>query len=140
MYHLDNESLRNNPWITIVGAGGTGGFVAEGICRLFQGRDASIVLVDHDRVEPHNLLRQNFYENDVGKFKSQVLAERLSAAFGRDGWVLHLSVRGVQSRSTPPPVPGNFLIRRGPADRLHGQRGGSRGYGQGAARQQVCLA
>ena len=83
MYHLDNESLRDNPWITIVGCGGTGGFVAEGICRLFQGREASIVLVDHDRVETHNLLRQNFYEKDVGRFKSQVLAERLSQDFDR---------------------------------------------------------
>ena len=48
----------------------TGGYVAEGLCRLFQGREAAIVLVDHDRVEPHNLLRQNFYPEDVGRFKS----------------------------------------------------------------------
>ena len=60
-YYLTNEFLLDNPWITVVGCGGTGGFVAEGLCRLFQGRDATIVLVDHDRVEPHNLLRQNFY-------------------------------------------------------------------------------
>ena len=56
-YYLDNEFLLDNPWITVVGCGGTGGFVAEGLCRLFQGRDATIVLVDHDRVEPHNLLQ-----------------------------------------------------------------------------------
>ena len=60
-YYLDNAFLLDNPWITVVGCGGTGGFVAEGLCRLFQGREATIVLVDHDRVEPHNLLRQNFY-------------------------------------------------------------------------------
>ena len=83
-YYLDNTFLRDKPWITIVGCGGTGGFVAEGICRLFQGRDATIVLVDHDRVEPHNLLRQNFYTSDVGKFKSQVMADRLSRDFRRD--------------------------------------------------------
>ena len=59
-YYLDNAFLLDNPWITVVGCGGTGGFVAEGLCRLFQGREATIVLVDHDRVEPHNLLRQNF--------------------------------------------------------------------------------
>ena len=68
-YYLDNAFLLDNPWITVVGCGGTGGFVAEGLCRLFQGRQATIVLVDHDRVEPHNLLRQNFYAEDVGKFK-----------------------------------------------------------------------
>ena len=54
-YYLDNAFLLDNPWITVVGCGGTGGFVAEGLCRLFQGRQAAIVLVDHDRVEPHNL-------------------------------------------------------------------------------------
>ena len=82
-YHLDNEFLLDNPWITVVGCGGTGGFVAEGLCRLFQGREARIVLVDHDRVEPHNLLRQNFYAGDVGQFKSQALADRLAKAYNR---------------------------------------------------------
>ena len=82
-YHLDNAFLLDNPWITVVGCGGTGGFVAEGLCRLFQGREANIVLVDHDRVEPHNLLRQNFYPGDVGKFKSQALADRLAKAYRR---------------------------------------------------------
>ena len=82
-YYLDNTFLLDNPWITVVGCGGTGGFVAEGLCRLFQGREATIVLVDHDRVEPHNLLRQNFYPEDVGRFKSQALADRLARAYRR---------------------------------------------------------
>ena len=82
-YYLDNAFLLDNPWITVVGCGGTGGFVAEALCRLFQGREATIVLVDHDRVEPHNLLRQNFYADDVGKFKSQALADRLAKAYRR---------------------------------------------------------
>ena len=82
-YHLDNTFLQDNPWITVVGCGGTGGFVAEGLCRLFTGREATIVLVDHDRVEPHNLLRQNFYPEDVGHFKSQALADRLARTYGR---------------------------------------------------------
>ena len=51
--------------------------------RLFQRREAAIVLVDHDRVEPHNLLRQNFYGEDVGRFKSQALADRLARAYRR---------------------------------------------------------
>ena len=82
-YYLDNALLLDNPGITVVGCGGTGGFVAEGLCRLFQGRKATIVLVDHDRVEPHNLLRQNFYAEDVGRFKSQALADRLARAYRR---------------------------------------------------------
>ena len=47
-YYLDNAFLLDNPWITMVGCGGIGGFVAEGLCRLFQGREATIVLVDHE--------------------------------------------------------------------------------------------
>ena len=67
----------------IVGAGGTGGFLAETLCRLLTGRNDSIVLVDHDIVEPHNLLRQNFTRRDLGKLKSRALAERLSGQFDR---------------------------------------------------------
>ncbi len=69
--------------IIVVGCGGTGGFVAEGLCRLLSGSDIPIIFIDHDRVEPHNLVRQNFYAGDLGKFKSQALAERLSRQFGR---------------------------------------------------------
>ena len=99
-YYLDNAFLLDNPWITVVGCGGTGGFVAEGLCRLFQGREATIVLVDHDRVEPHNLLRQNFYPEDVGKFKSQALADRLARAYRRRvGYSVYPS-----GRRTPAPM------------------------------------
>lgn len=69
--------------LLVVGCGGTGGYVAEGLCRLLTGTDIPLVLIDHDRVEPHNLLRQHFYAADVGKFKSQALAERLARQFGR---------------------------------------------------------
>ena len=69
--------------ILVVGCGGTGGYVAEGLCRLLVGNDTPLILIDHDRVEPHNLLRQHFYPADVGKFKSQALAERLARQFGR---------------------------------------------------------
>ena len=93
-YYLDNQFLLDNPWITVVGCGGTGGFVAEGLCRLFQGRDATIVLVDHDRVEPHNLLRQNFYPGDVGEFKSKALADRLAKGLQPARGLLGLSLPG----------------------------------------------
>ncbi len=57
--------------------------MAEALCRLYTGRQAEIVLVDYDRVEHHNLLRQNFYPQDVGRYKSEALAERLSKSYGR---------------------------------------------------------
>ena len=75
--------MAQNFNILVVGCGGTGGFVAESLCRLLNGSDIPIILIDYDRVEPHNLRRQNFYAGDVGKFKSQALAERLSLQFGR---------------------------------------------------------
>ena len=84
-YYLDHSLFTDTrlPHITVVGCGGTGAFAADALCRLFTGREATIVLVDHDRVEPHNLLRQAFYPGDVGRFKSQVLAERLARNYSR---------------------------------------------------------
>lgn len=74
--------MPENSRILLVGCGGTGSFVAEGLCRILPS-DQTLLLIDHDRVEPHNLRRQNFYDGDVGKFKSQALAERLARQFGR---------------------------------------------------------
>ena len=73
--------------IAVVGIGGTGSLVAEGLCRLLlsvpDGARTQLLLVDHDRVEPHNLLRQAFYAGDVGRFKAEVLATRLAKLFDR---------------------------------------------------------
>jgi PRTRC genetic system ThiF family protein len=68
----------------LVGCGRTGGSLAEAICRLLIGREASLYIVDPDRVEPHNVARQCFDRQDVGRFKAEVLAERLSRRFGRE--------------------------------------------------------
>lgn len=41
-----------------------------------------VFLIDDDIVESKNLVRQNFIEQDVGKYKSVVMAERYSQGFG----------------------------------------------------------
>lgn len=82
-YTVTLTDSMSAPKIVVVGCGGTGGFVAEGLCRLLANNDLDLLLVDHDRVEPHNLRRQHFFEGDVGKFKSQALAERLARQYGR---------------------------------------------------------
>ncbi len=82
MYIAEYHKKRMNNHVLVVGCGGTGGFVAEGLCRILP-PDWRIVLQDHDRVEERNLLRQNFYESDLGKFKAQALAERLSTNYNR---------------------------------------------------------
>jgi len=68
--------------VAVVGCGGTGAFVAEGLCR-FLPDSMRIVLVDHDRIEERNLGRQNFYRTELGRFKSEALARRLSDNFHR---------------------------------------------------------
>ena len=83
MYRIDSSRIRQNTKIILVGTGGTGGFLADQLCRLFTGREMALVLVDHDQVEPHNLLRQAFYAGDVGHNKAEVLAKRLSNLYQR---------------------------------------------------------
>lgn len=82
-YKVVLTNSQGIPKIVVVGCGGTGGFVAEGLCRLMIDSDLQLLLFDHDRVEDHNLRRQNFFKGDVGKYKSQVLAERLARQYGR---------------------------------------------------------
>ena len=77
-------SLRSSSAIVLIGCGGTGGYIAEGICRLFIDEpDVNLHLIDHDRIEEHNLRRQNFFPSELGEFKSKALAERLSRQFDR---------------------------------------------------------
>lgn len=73
--------------IVIVGCGGTGGYVIPHVARLAyglvpKGKEIKITLVDPDKVEEKNVLRQNFVESDIGEYKADVLAERYSSAFG----------------------------------------------------------
>ncbi len=82
MYKLDNRFNDHNPGIAVVGCGGTGGFVAEGLCRLLA-PDYKLILVDRDTVAPQNLERQNVLREELGRFKAQALAERLCRQFQR---------------------------------------------------------
>ncbi len=63
--------------IVIVGCGGTGAFLAERLARVLIGRRARLCLVDHDRVEAHNVARQAFARRDVGRHKVDAVAEHL---------------------------------------------------------------
>lgn len=70
--------------IIVLGAGGTGGYVIPHLYRLAFARKGPvrIVICDGDIVERKNLIRQNFVEQDIGRNKAEVLAERYSEAFG----------------------------------------------------------
>ena len=73
--------------IHLVGAGGTGSFAAHHLARLVfelkeSGKAVDLIIIDPDRVERGNIPRSNFCQADIGRFKAQTLAERLSAAWG----------------------------------------------------------
>lgn len=53
--------IERDATIVVVGCGGTGGFLAEAIARLLIGTRSQLVLVDLDRVEPHNVAARSFY-------------------------------------------------------------------------------
>lgn len=90
-YRVSFRFAGRTPRIYLVGVGGTGSLVADGLCRLLLPLpEVELILIDPDRVEDHNLLRQAFYFGDVGKFKSQVVAERLSRQYKRGiGFSVH---------------------------------------------------
>lgn len=67
----------------IVGTGGTGGHLIENLARLLDTQDIEhvVTLIDGDKVESKNLLRQNFYQIDLGQNKARALVERYSRLF-----------------------------------------------------------
>jgi molybdopterin-synthase adenylyltransferase len=63
--------------VAIVGAGGLGGWIIEGLARMGVGR---LVIIDGDRFEENNLNRQlGCTEATLGQAKAQVLANRVAA-------------------------------------------------------------
>lgn len=91
--HLIPGSLLDKQvQVTVVGCGGTGTALVSGLPLMHQallalghphGLDVS--LVDGDRISPTNCVRQPFCENEVGLFKSTVLATRINLFYGL-GW------------------------------------------------------
>lgn len=74
--------------IVVVGCGGTGGYVAQGLARLMVenkrrgGPHLVLMLIDGDVVEPANCGRQLFAPAEVGRNKAQTLAARLATVWG----------------------------------------------------------
>lgn len=70
--------------VVMLGAGGTGGYVAPYLFRLLHMLDRPVrfIICDGDIVERKNLDRQNFVEADLGENKARVLSERYSAVLG----------------------------------------------------------
>ena len=72
---IDGQKKLLSSSILIIGAGGLGTNFANHFVRAGLGK---ITIVDNDRIELGNLQRQLFYdERDIGKFKAEVLSEKL---------------------------------------------------------------
>lgn len=63
--------------VVVVGAGGIGARYVPLLVKMLR-RGDQITIVDPDRVEERNLLRQHFCAADVGRYKAEVLASRYS--------------------------------------------------------------
>lgn len=70
---IAHEELKRYK-VCVVGCGGVGTFVAKSLVRMGVGE---IHLFDDDRVEMHNLNRQDFREEDDGKPKATTFAKEL---------------------------------------------------------------
>ncbi|MDR3278391.1 MAG: ThiF family adenylyltransferase [Oscillospiraceae bacterium] len=72
--------------IILLGAGGTGGYIAPHLYRVAHtlARDVRIIIADGDVVEKKNLIRQNFAPCDVGGNKAEIMARRYSGVFGME--------------------------------------------------------
>lgn len=78
---------HNKLGIIQVGAGGTGSFAALAIARLMYelkelGKAVELLIVDPDVVEAGNIPRSNFCAAEIGSFKAQALAKRITLAWG----------------------------------------------------------
>jgi PRTRC genetic system ThiF family protein len=89
---IPGSLLEKQVHVTIVGCGGTGTTVAGGLPLLHQAMLAlghphglNVSLVDGDKISPTNCVRQPFCENEIGLFKSTVLATRINLFYGL-GW------------------------------------------------------
>lgn len=72
--------------VILIGCGGTGSrvvpLIAQYLSTFPEILAPTFTLIDGDDVEPKNLARQNFIQDDVGRYKAEVLAERYGEAYG----------------------------------------------------------
>ena len=70
--------------IYIVGTGGTGSYLAQGLAKLMAGYRLAveIILIDPDIIEEKNCARQNFHAWEIGQPKAEALAFRLNQQYG----------------------------------------------------------
>jgi PRTRC genetic system ThiF family protein len=89
---LPGQLLQKQVQVTVAGCGGTGAAIAAGLPLLHQAMLALghphglyVCFVDGDKISRTNCVRQPFCENEIGLYKSTVLATRINLFYGL-GW------------------------------------------------------
>lgn len=82
------EILRQST-VGIAGCGGLGSQAAVSLVRAGVGR---LILVDFDRVEESNLNRQQYFQKDVGRLKTEALSDHLRS-INPDVFITPLALR-----------------------------------------------
>ncbi len=80
-YKLKDESVYANKTVMLVGAGGVGVAVAKGLLDAGVGR---LIVLDSDSIKPHNLNRQFWYPESIGKYKAVAIAEEMNKHSGKN--------------------------------------------------------
>jgi molybdopterin/thiamine biosynthesis adenylyltransferase len=76
------KSKINISRIAIAGAGGIGGYLIANLFdygakrNQFDFGGSTVTVFDSDIVDASNLLHQNFYDEDIGKYKAEIVSER----------------------------------------------------------------
>ena len=72
--------------VLLIGAGGTGGYLAQGLAKIVAGHklDLEVLIVDPQDVEEKNCARQNFWHYEIGQGKAESLATRLNQQYGTE--------------------------------------------------------
>jgi PRTRC genetic system ThiF family protein len=90
-HFIRSDLLNKKVHMVVVGAGGTGSLVLEGLAKLHLAMLAlghphglHVTVVDDDYVSEANVGRQGFYPSDVGLPKATVLANRINMTYGFD--------------------------------------------------------
>jgi PRTRC genetic system ThiF family protein len=88
-YYCPSNLLDRPIRVLLLGAGGTGGEVLDGLCRLHHGligtghpHGLHVTVMDGDTVSPSNIGRQRFSPADVGQPKATLLVHRINMFYG----------------------------------------------------------
>jgi len=89
-HYIENKIITDQHPITItlIGCGGTGSHVLNNLARINHAliaigrKGISVQVCDPDVVSESNIGRQVYYQNDIGRSKSDVCVERVNRAFG----------------------------------------------------------